>query len=49
MTLVVTWRTEKGIIMTADSAITDEESNKVIDYRLKLLQIPYLSACSKIN
>jgi hypothetical protein len=45
MTLVVTWRTNQGIIMTADSAITDTKKREVTDYtRLKLLEIPYLNA-----
>lgn len=44
MTLVITWRTDKGIIMTADSAITNPEIKKVIAHRTKIFQIPYLNA-----
>lgn len=45
MTLIITFRTDNGIIMTADSAIFDKNKGEVTDCnRLKLLEIPYLNA-----
>ncbi len=45
MTLIFTYRTDNGIIMTADSAIFDKNKEEVTDCnRLKLLKIPYLNA-----